>query len=135
MKGEKIMELLNSWFYTKTLFDAGLFLKMTGNEFLFVSQKPYQSKKNPEDKGSTLTLSIMRDSADYGVDKNGNKRDNNVLNTFEVTILNGQTEVPFKKGDKVSLIDFMPEKSYVIGFDMLLRFRDVKKAGYSNGKS
>ena len=78
------MALLNSWFYTKTLFDAGLFLKVTGNEFLFVSQKPYQSKKNPEDKGFTATLSIMHDSADYGVDKNGNKRDNNVLNTFAV---------------------------------------------------
>ena len=72
---------------------------------------------------------------DYGVDKNGRKRDNNVLNTFEVTVLNGQSEVPFKKGEKVSLVGFIPEKSYVIGFDLLLRFRDVKKAGDLNGKN
>lgn len=123
------MAILNSWVYTQTQFNAELFLEKTGNEFQFVSQKPYQSKKNPDDKGTTLTLLITRDSMDYGVDKNGRKRDNNILNTFDVTILNGQSEVPFKKGDKVSLIGFIPEKSYVIGFDLLLRFRDVKKVG------
>lgn len=129
------MSILNSWFFTKTLFDAELFLKATGNEFLFVSSKPYQSKKTPEDKGVTLTLSIIHDSMDYGVDKEGRKRDNNVLNTFEATILNGLSDVTFKKGDKVSLVGFMPEKSHVIGFDLLLRFKDVKKAGDSNGKN
>lgn len=49
--------------------------------------------------------------------------------------LNGQSEVPFKKGEKLSLIGFIPEKSYVIGFDLLLRFKDVKKVGDSNGKN
>lgn len=124
------MSIQNSWVYTQTRFDAEKFLKMTHNIFIFVSAKPYQSKKIPEDNGSTLTLSIMHDDMDYGIDKNtGKKRDNNVLNTFDVTILNGKSEVPFKKGDKVSLVGFIPEKSYVIGFDVLLRFRDVKKAG------
>ena len=125
----------NSWVYTHTSFDAEAFLKATGNAFLLVSQKPYQSKKNPEDKGTTLTLSILHDSMDYGVDKNGHKRDNNVLNTFDATILNGQSEVPFKKGEKVSLAGFIAEKSYVIGFDVLLRFREVRKAGEPNGKN
>lgn len=124
------MAIQNPWAYTQTLFNTEKFLKMTHNIFLFVSAKPYQSKKIPEDNGTTLTLSIMHDDMDYGVDKNtGKKRDNNVLNTFDVTILNGKSEVPFKKGDKVSLAGFIPEKSYVIGFDVLLRFRDVKKAG------
>lgn len=126
----------NSWVYTRTSFDAEAFLKATGNLFLLVSAKPYQSKKNPEDTGSILTLSIIHDSMDYGTDKNGRKRDNNVLNTFDVTILNGQSEMPFKKGEKVSLVGFIPEKSYVIGFDLLLRFRDVKKAEEpTNGKN
>lgn len=124
------MALQNSWVYTQTQFDAETFLKATRNIFLFVSAKPYQSKKIPEDNGTTLTLSIMHDDMDYGVDKKtGQKRDNNVLNTFDVTILNGKSEVPFKKGDKVSLTGFIPDKSYVIGFDVLLRFRDVKKVG------
>lgn len=129
------MAILNSWVYTQTMFDAGLFLKVTENEFLFVAQKSYQSKKEPNDKGVTLTLSIIHDNMDYGIDKNGNKRENNLLNTFDVTILNGLSEVPFKKGDKVSLIGYIPEKSYVIGFDTILRFKDVKKAGDSNGKN
>ena len=123
------MAIQNLWVYTQTQFDAEKFLKVTGNSYQFVSAKPYQSKKNPEDKGTTLTLLITHDSMDYGVDKNGRKRDNNVLNTFDVAILNGKSEVPFKKGDKVSLVGFIPEKSYVIGFDVLLRFRDIKKAG------
>ena len=126
----------NSWVYTQTRFDAETFLKATGNEYLLVTQKPYQSKKDPEDKGTTLTLLITHDSMDYGIDKKtGCKRDNNVLNTFDVTILNGKSEVPFKKGDKVSLVGFIPEKSFVIGFDVLLRFRDVRKAGDTNGQN
>lgn len=128
------MAILNSWVYTKTLFDAELFLQVTGNEFLFVAQKPFQPKKNPDEKGVTVTLSIIHDSMDYGVDKNGHKRESNVLNSFDVTILNGLLEVPFQKGDKVSLAGYIPEKSHVIGFDTVLRFKDVKKAGGSNGK-
>ena len=76
-----------------------------------------------------LTLLITHDDMNYGVDKNGRKRENNILNTFDVTILNGKTELPFKKGDKVSLAGFIPEKSYVIGFDLILRFSDIRKAG------
>ena len=123
------MPITNSWKYTRTSFDADSFLKATGNLFQFVSQKPYQSKKNPEDRGVTATLLITHDDMDYGVDKAGRKRDNNVLKTFEVTILNGQTVLPFKKGEKVSLGKFIPEKSFVINFDVLLRFADIKKAG------
>lgn len=124
------MSILNPWAYTQTQFNDGKFLKATRNEYQLVNQKFYQSKKNPDDKGVTLNLLIIHDDMDYGVDKKtGKKRDNNVLNTFDVTILNGKSEVPFKKGDKVSLVGFIPEKSYVIGFEILLRFRDVKKAG------
>lgn len=130
------MAIQNSWAYTKTQFDAEKFLKATRNEYMFVTGKPYQSKKIPEDKGIALTLGIRHDDTDYGTDKKtGRRRDNNILNTFDVTILNGSSEIPFKKGDIVSLAGFIPEKSYVIGFDLLLRFRDAKKVGDSNGKN
>lgn len=131
----EMMAIQHSWKYTRTLFDAEAFLKATRNLFQLVSQRPYQSKQNPEDKGVSLTLLIAHDDMDYGLDKNGRKRDNNVLNTFDVTVLNGQSEVPFKKGEKVSLEGFIPEKSYVIGFDLLLRFRGIKRAGDWNGKN
>lgn len=123
------MAIQNSWVYTQTIFNAEDFLKATGNVYQFVSQKPFQSKKHPEDKGITATLLITHDDKDYGTDKNGRKRENNVLNTFEVTVLNGKTEIPLQKGEKVSLVGFLPEKSYVIGFDVLLRFGDIKKVG------
>lgn len=123
------MAIQHSWKYTPTVFDHEGFLKATRNLFQVVSQKPFQSKKNPEDKGTMLTLLITHDDMNYGVDKNGRKRENNILNTFDVTILNGKTELPFKKGDKVSLAGFIPEKSYVIGFDLILRFSDIRKAG------
>lgn len=132
MKGVRNMPIQNSWKYTQTTFKIEDFLKATRNEFQFVSQKPYQSKKTPENVGTNVTLLITHDDMDYGVDKNGRKRENNVLNTFDVTILNGQTTLPFKKGEKVSLGKFIPEKSYVIGFDVLLRFADIKKAGDVN---
>ena len=129
------MPIQNSWKYVHTDFDSDMFLKATSNMFQFVSQKPYQSKKNPDEKGVSVVLLIAYDDMDYGKDKNGRKRDNNILNTFDVTILNGKTELPFKKGDKVSLVGFIPEKSFVIGFDILLRFKDIKKAGELNGKN
>lgn len=129
------MAIQNSWKYVRTNFDSDKFLEATRNMFQFVSQKPYQSKKNPDEKGVSAVLLIAHDDMDYGVDKNGRKRDNNVLNTFDVTILNGKIELPFKKGDKVSLVGFIPEKSFVIGFDIILRFKDIKKAGELNGKN
>ena len=128
-KEVRAMSIVNPWVYTRTAFDIETFKKATRNQYQFVGQKPYQSKKHPEDKGTTATLLIMYDDKDYGVDKNGNKRDNNVLNTFEVTILNGETALPFKKGETVSLGNLIPEKTFVIGFDLLLRFDSIRKAG------
>ena len=123
------MAIQHSWAYTNTIFVADQFLKATRNEFQLVSQRPYQSKKNPEEKGVSVILLIVHDDNDYGMDKNGNKRENNVLNTFDVTILNGETSIPFRKGEKVSLGNFLPKKSYVIGFDLILRFDSIRKAG------
>lgn len=123
------MAIQNSWVYTHTEFDAEKFLRATRNLFQLVSQRPFVSKKNPDEKGVLVTLLITHDDTDYGVDKNGNKRDNNVLNTFDVTILNGESSIPFRKGEKVSLGNYLPEKSYVIGFDLILRFNSIRKAG------
>lgn len=122
------MPLLNAWVFTETRFKAEEFLKNTGNVYRFVSQKPFVNKKDPNEKGVMLTLSIVKDDTDYGVDKNtGLKRDNNVLNSFDVTILNNKDRIDAKKGDHLRLVDFIEEKSYVIGFDLILRFRDVER--------
>lgn len=127
------MPMINTWVYTKQVIDWEKIQKATRNIYQYVAQKPFASKKHPEDIGVTLTLLILFDDMDYGEDKNGRKRDNNVYNTFDVTILNGQSFLSIKKGEKVSLIGFLPEKSYAIGFDLLLRFRDIKKIEVKNG--
>lgn len=122
------MPLINSWVFTETKFKAEEFLKNTHNLFRLVSQKPYTSKKNPDEKGMLLTLLITKDDTDYGNDKKtGLKRDNNALNTFDVTILNGKDRIDVQKGEYVRLIDFDHEKSFIIGFDLILRFKDVEK--------
>ncbi|MEW4100737.1 hypothetical protein Q0N85_16860 [Bacillus altitudinis] len=122
------MPIANAWAFTETQFKAAEFLNNTGNVFRLVSQRPYVSKKDPNEKGITLTLQITKDNTDIGVDKRtGFKRDNNILNTFDVTVLNNQERLDIQKGEYLSLVDFIPEKSFVIGFDLILRFRDADK--------
>lgn len=122
------MPIANTWVFTETKFKADEFLTNTGNMYRLVSQRPYVSKKEPDIKGVALTLSITKDNTDYGSDKRtGLKRDNNILNTFDVTILNDNDHINVQKGEYVRLIDFIQERSFVIGFDLILRFKDVEK--------
>ncbi|EGP5036521.1 hypothetical protein E3429_001094 [Enterococcus faecium] len=122
------MPIANSWVFQETKFKADEFLENTGNIYRLVSQRSYVSKKDPNEKGVTLNLQITKDDTDYGVDKKtGFKRDNNVLNAFEVTVLNGQERLEIQKGEYLRLIDYIPEKSFIIGFDLILRFKDAEK--------
>ncbi|WP_243131009.1 hypothetical protein [Leuconostoc citreum] len=75
----------------------------------------------------TLTLQVVKDTADYGIDKkSGLKRDNNVLNTFDVTVLNGVQRLDAQKGDVIRLGTMIVEKTFIIGFDLILRYKDVQ---------
>lgn len=122
------MPITNAWVFTETTFKAEEFLKNTHNTFRLVSQRPYVNKKDPNETGITLTLQISKDDTDYGNDKKtGFKRDNNILNTFDVTVLNGKDRIDVQKGEYVRLIDFDQERSFIIGFDLILRFKNVEK--------
>lgn len=122
------MPIENAWVFTENRFKAEEFLSNTGNIYRLVSQRPYISKKDSNEKGVALKLQITKDNTDYGVDKKtGYKRDNNILNTFDVTILNKKDRIDLVKGDYLRLIDFIPERSFVIGFDLILRFKEVEK--------
>lgn len=121
------MALQNSRFFSQTSFNDAKFKSVTNNQFRLVSQHPYASKKNPQDIGVALTLQVVKDTADYGVDKKtGMKRDNNVLNTFDVTILNGVQRLDAQKGDVIRLGDMIVEKTFIIGFNLILRYKDVQ---------
>ncbi|MCJ0933162.1 hypothetical protein MST22_18575 [Virgibacillus halodenitrificans] len=122
------MSIENAWVFTETNFKAEKFLNNTGNVYKFVSQKPYVNKKDSNEKGVTLSLSIVKDDTDYGSDKNtGLPRENNILNSFTVTIMNNKDRIDAQKGDYLRLVDFIPDKSFVFGFDLILRFKDVEK--------
>lgn len=122
-----IMPLQNTWIYTKTTFDDQKFKANTSNQFILVSQRPYNSKKNLQDVGVSLTLQVAKDDGDYGVDKKtGMKRDNNVLNTFDVTILNNVQRLDAQKGDIIRLGELLDDKTFIIGFDIILRYKNVQ---------
>ena len=119
----------NSWKFTKTVVLGNEFTEATGNKYMVVSQTPFLDKSGKIGiKGTTLSLMIMEDHTDYGIDKiTGEPRDNNQFETFDVTILNGETHLPLVKGDYISLQDFDEENSYSMNYNIVMRFLDYKK--------
>ena len=118
------MSLINTWFFTKTIINWDAIAQATHNQYRVVSCRPYVDKKQILPEGITLTLQVLYDDFDYGNDKQGVPRENNIFQTFDVTVLNKNHNI--KKGDYISLIGFDAEHSFAIGFDMLLRFKDLK---------
>jgi hypothetical protein len=118
------MAILNSYQFVHTVIDWEKFAQATKNQYRVVTSRPYSDKKGILPNGYTVTLMVMKDDFDYGVDKNGNARESNLYNTFDVTVLSRHT--PLKKGDVISLVDFVQEHSYALNFDLILRFKDYK---------
>lgn len=125
-KGKEVM--LNTYQFIRTIIDWETMEKNFGGVFAYVSEEEYHDKKGKLSDGVTVTLRILRDDGDYGINpKTGKKRRTNLGQNFNVTILNGKTETSFQYDDKVKLIDFDQEHSYAIDFDLLLRFKDIQK--------
>ena len=119
------MPLSNIHALTRTVILMDKFLTGTGNCYKVVSARPYTDKKGVLSDGYMLTLKVLDDTIDYGFDKDGNTRENNVDQNFDVTVLAKHT--PLQKGDYVALKDFDEEHSFAIGFDLILRFKDYAK--------
>lgn len=118
------MSLVNTWFFTKTIIDWDTFAKATHNQYRVVSVRPYVDKKGILPDGLSITVQVLRDDYAYGVDKQGIPRENNELQTFDATVLNRNHNI--KKGDYIALLEFDQEHSYAIGFDLLLRFKNLQ---------
>ena len=118
------MSLVNTWCFTKTSFNWGKFVQATHNKYKVVGSRPYTDKKGVLPDGVTLTIQVIHDDFDYGVNKSGKPRENNELQNFDVTILN--SKVVAKKGDIVELSGFDEEHSTVVNFDIYLKFKDAK---------
>lgn len=119
------MALINTWYFVKTLILWDVIEQATHNRYRVVTSRPY---KGNEDKGLpaglTVTLQVVEDDFDYGVDKTGVERENNVFATFDATVLGYTGTV--KKGDLVSLHGFDQDNSYALDYNMILRFHDMK---------
>ena len=127
------MALINTWNFVKTVILWDVIAQATFNQYRVVSARPYVDKKGKLPEGLTLTLMVLKDKHDYGVDKNGMPRENNVYQNFDATVLNRKHQI--KKGDVIRLLDFDEENSYAIGFDLLLRFRDCEIVQPQGGKN
>lgn len=108
------------------------FQEGTGNKYKVVSTRPYTDKKGVLPDGYLLTLKVLTDTIDYGFDKDGNPRENNVDQNFDVTVLSKHTLL--QKGDYIALKDFDADHSYAIGFDLILRFKNYEKISSNESK-
>lgn len=120
--------MLNVTPYIHTVIDWDSMARDWGGSYIFVSQRPYKGK--PEAglaPGATVTLQIMQDAHDHGVDKSGRPKDNNALETFSATIVGCPYPLPFAKGDKVKLSGFLSDASYYIDYSLILRFSSIEK--------
>lgn len=70
------MGIVNSWNFTKTVIDWDKFAQATHNQYRVVSSRPYKDKKGNLPDGISLTLQVIKDDFDYGVDKEGNPSKN-----------------------------------------------------------
>lgn len=114
--------------YVHQVIDAQQMLTDFGNTFMVVSSKPFKGK--PEKglaAGSSFTLQVMKDDSAPTYNKEGQLQDNNLFETFDVTIPGLTYPSDIRKGDKVRLGNFMPEVSYFIDFKLILRFDGITK--------
>lgn len=126
------MALVNNWLFTKTLVDWPTMEKSFRNRFKVIDKRKFIDKKGVLPEGTNVQLMVLFDDFDYGVDKDGNPRSNNVYQSFNATILK---PVDVSKGDVVELHGFLPDYSFAINFDMVLRFEDCVVVKQAKGEN
>lgn len=112
--------------YVVTSINITQFLTDFDNRFKVVSQRSYKGKPQKGlGHGVTMTLQVLEDHAPPILNKDtGEPIENNVLENFNVTFI-GDLPVVLKKGDIITIDSkgFLPEVSYYIDFNLILRFR------------
>lgn len=119
--------------YIRQTINGDQWKKDFNNLFRLVSQRPYKGKMN--DKGEVLTpagvmatVQIIEDLSAPAIDKEtGEIMEDNSLENVEVTIIGASYPLPLQKGDLVSLGNFIPELSYYVNYNLILRFDGIEK--------
>ena len=115
----------NPWRFQITVIKGDEMIANFHNVFRVVNCKGFVSKSGKLPNANKVTIRVLYDDTDYGVDKKtGEKRLDNVGQNIDVYILN--TAHVVKRGDYVALKGFDSERSYVSGFDMWLFFADIE---------
>lgn len=123
--------------YVRTLIDGEQIKKDGRNTFRVCSKRYFKGK--PEKNipaGTTFDLQVMFDDSSPVYDKNGNIQENNLYETFQVTIPGHDfSSSDIQKGDAVALGNFLPEISYYIDYSLILRYESILKIqqGKNNG--
>lgn len=126
----------NAFRYTRTLILMEQFLADTRNEYRVVGQREYKGKPEANlDPGTTFTLMIMHDDSEPIIDKKtGVQKDDNVYESFDITMPGLKYPAPYKKGDFVRLDGFMEDVSYYVDFNFILRFSKIEKIAPPSAK-
>lgn len=123
--------------YVRTLID-GEQIKNDGRNIFRVCSKRY-FKGKPEKNiasGTTFDLQVMYDESQPAYDKNGNLMENNLYETFQVTIPGHEFATSdIQKGDAVALGNFLPDISYYIDFSLILRYDNITKIQQGKGQN
>lgn len=123
----------NAFRYVRTEVDGEKFLKDTGNKYMLISQSPFKGKENENGEvilptGVKVRLQIMEDFSEAIMNrKTGEIMEDNRLETFEATVVGCDYPLPFQRGEMVSLEGFLPEFSYYIDHNFILRFRKIEE--------
>lgn len=121
----------NAFRYVKTEVLGEKLVEDTGNHYVLIGQSPFRGKTDENGKtilqeGAKVRLQIMEDKSDPILDKQtGEAKENNILETFEATIVGVSYPLPFAKGTVVSLGNFLADNSYYIDFNFVLRFDGI----------
>ena len=109
----------NNYRYTKTVVLGEQFLKDTGNKYRVVSKKKYKGKFDNDGKvilepGVTFTLQILEDNSEIIVDReSGEIKEDNVFETFEVTVIGLEYPSDFKPANKKSRLNWKNIENFI----------------------
>lgn len=123
------MSIVNPTRFVITTVDGDTIKNKLLTHARFVNQKPY--KGNPTKglaPGVNVTLQITEDNTAPIIDREtGEVKNNSVFETVDVTIVGVSYPLPIAKGDYVEVGKFIPESSYYIDYNLILRYDGIKK--------
>lgn len=123
------MSVKNQNRFTETIVKGEEFKAQLLKNARLVSQKPY--KGNPAKglaPGAVVTLQVTEDHSEPVVNREtGDVMPDATLETVDVTIVGVPYPLPIAKGDYVEVGKFIPEASYFIDFNLILRYDGIKK--------